>query len=197
MIPAMLFLMLLVGMFSSDPPASIEGTATCAPGAAGEDIVVFLTGSAIKAPQPPRDPLVIDQRHLRFTPRVLPIVVGTTVAFPNNDPVYHNVFSSSEARRFNLGTFPPGATRKVAFDRPGVVTILCNVHPEMLAYVVVLETPYYTRTDKKGGFRIANVPPGSYLLHFWCEHGGFESQRIALAPGQTRTVQIVLHAGRR
>lgn len=191
---AMLFLALLARILASEAPARVEGTAVCTPGNPTENVVVFLTGAGIKAPQPPKDPLVIDQRHLHFTPRVLPIVVGATVAFPNSDPVYHNVYSPSEARMFNLGTFPPGATRMVVFDRPGVVRILCNVHPEMLAYVLALETPYYCRTDKRGSFRIGNVPQGAYTLNFWCEHRGFYSQQVALVSGQTTVVHKVLHA---
>ena len=81
----------------------------------------------------------------------------------------------------------------VSFNRAGPVKILCNVHPGMLAYVVVLETPHYTTTDKKGFFHIGNVSAGTYKLNFWCEHRGFRSQEIVLAPGQNTTLHVVLH----
>ncbi|MBI4446705.1 MAG: hypothetical protein HY645_12445 [Acidobacteria bacterium] len=185
--------LLLLLVAAVEVPGGIAGTAVCRPGEASENVVVFLTAAGIARPQPPKNPFTIDQRQLRFTPRVLPIPRGATVSFPNSDPVYHNVYSPSEARMFNLGTFPPGTARKVAFDRPGVVKVLCNVHPEMLAFVVVLDTPYYARTDKKGAFHIRNVPAGAYLLNFWCEHQGFQSQKIVLSPGQTGTIHKVLH----
>jgi plastocyanin len=174
-------------------PAAVEGTVVCTPKHPTEDIIVFLTRTGTRAPQPPKEPAVIDQRNLRFTPHVLPVVVGTTVAFPNNDPVYHNVYSPSEACMFNLGTFAPGVTRMIKLEHTGVVKILCNVHPEMLAYVVVLDTPYYSRTDKNGFFRISSVPSGNYQLSTWCEHTGFHKEEVALSPGHTFTLSSILH----
>ena len=184
---------LLMWLWVLVQPSAVEGTVVCTPKHPTQDIVVFLTRAGTRAPQPPKEPAVIDQRNLCFTPHVLPVVVGTTVAFPNNDPVYHNVYSPSEAGMFNLGTFAPGVTRMIKFDHPGVVKILCNVHPEMLAYVVVLDTPYYSRTDKDGSFRIANVPSGDYQLSIWCEHTGFHLQKIALTAGHTYTLSSILH----
>ena len=110
---------------------------------------------------------VIDQRDMKFTPRVLAVIVGTTVEFPNNDKAWHNVFSASEAKKFDLGLYPPGKTRNVAFDKPGVVRVLCNVHPSMEAYVVVKGHPYFAASDKGGNYRINNVPLGKYRIEVW------------------------------
>ena len=99
---------------------------------------------------PPKKPVVLDQTRLTFVPHVLPVVVGTTVSFPNSDEVGHNVYSSSPAKRFNLGVYARGVARQVTFDKPGEVDLLCNVHEQMSAYVLVLDTPYYVVTRKDG-----------------------------------------------
>ncbi|MEE9610087.1 MAG: methylamine utilization protein, partial [Desulfatiglandales bacterium] len=97
---------------------------------------------------------VIDQRDGKFIPRVIPVMVGTRVNFPNNDVVWHNVFSTSEAKKFDLGLYPPGNTRNVTFDKPGVVRILCNVHPDMEVYLVVKEHPFFAVSDTRGNYRL-------------------------------------------
>jgi hypothetical protein len=99
------------------------------------------------------------------------ITPGTTVQFPNNDTVFHNVFAYFEAKRFDLGMYPRGATRSVTFEKPGVVSVLCNVHPQMSAFIVIVDTPYYAAADRDGSFRIKGVPPGTYTLRAWHESG--------------------------
>lgn len=133
------------------------------------DAVVYLEKIPNKTFHAPKDPVVLDQVNLMFVPHVLPVLVGTTVAFPNSDEVRHNVFSPSPARRFNLGTYPKGVARTVTFDKPGEVALLCNVHAEMSAYVVVVETPYFAVSAKDGSYTIRNVPPGKYVLKTWHE----------------------------
>jgi len=110
---------------------------------------------------------VIDQRELKFIPRVLPVIAGTTVEFPNNDKTFHNVFSASETNKFDLGLYPSSETRIATFDKPGVMKILCNVHPNMEAYVVVKDHPYFAATEKRGNYRINDVPLGKYRLEIW------------------------------
>lgn len=110
---------------------------------------------------------VMDQRDMKFTPRVLPVVVGTTVDFPNHDKTFHNVFSTSEAKKFDLGLYPAGKSRNVAFDKAGVVKILCNVHPNMEAFIVVKSHSYYAATDAHGNYRLNGVPLGKYRLEVW------------------------------
>jgi plastocyanin len=119
--------------------------------------------------KPPEGDVIMDQYNLIFAPFVLPIMKGTRVAFPNSDEVRHNVFSPSKAKRFNLGTYPQGTVRHVVFDQPGVVALLCNVHHQMSAYIVVTETPFFAVTDVEGRFEIKDVPPGKYVLKTWHE----------------------------
>lgn len=144
------------------------------PGAGDYSNVVVYAEKVPKAPvSPPKKPVVLDQIRLSFVPHVLPVVVGTTVSFPNSDEVGHNVYSSSPAKRFNLGVYPRGVVRQVTFDKPGEVVLLCNVHEQMSAYVLVLETPYYVVTRKDGNYRLGQLPPGKYIVTAWQE--GFQS----------------------
>lgn len=108
----------------------------------------------------------MDQRNKEFTPYVLPIVQGTTVEFHNSDDLRHNVFGVG-ADEFNLGGWTKGVSREHTFNKPGEVAILCDVHPEMEAYVLVLQNPYFAQPDSSGNFRIANVPPGEYVVKAW------------------------------
>jgi plastocyanin len=130
---------------------------------------------------PPTRPVVLDQRALRFVPHVLPILVGTTVEFANSDPLAHNVFSISPAKRFNLGLYGHGASRRVRFDRPGVVELLCNVHQEMSAYILVLKTPYFARTAEDGSFRLSGVPAGNHRLGCWHERLGETARMVRVS----------------
>jgi plastocyanin len=123
---------------------------------------------------------VVDQRDKMFQPHVSVVTRGTTVQFPNNDTVFHNVFAYFNAKKFDLGMYPRGATKRVTFDKPGLVALLCNVHSEMSAYIVVVDTPYYAITDKQGHFRIQNVAPGSYTLHAWHESGATLTQTVTV-----------------
>ena len=115
---------------------------------------------------PPAKPVVMDQQNQVFLPFVLPIVVGTTVDFLNNDNTIHNVFSP-DGEKYDLGNWAKGETRKYTFKKQGVYTQLCKLHPAMLAYVVVLQNPYFTVVDAKGAFEIKNVPPGDYKIAVW------------------------------
>ncbi len=108
----------------------------------------------------------MDQQNKVFIPYVLPVVQGTTVEFHNSDELQHNVFGVGAAE-FNLGNWTKGITREQTFNKLGEVTILCNVHPEMEAYVLVLQNPYFAQLDGSGKFRIANVPPGEYVVKAW------------------------------
>ncbi len=147
-----------------------------------KECVVYLEGA--KRAEPLKR-AVVDQRSKVFIPHVSVITRGTTVQFPNNDSVFHNVFAYYDAKKFDLGNYPRGASRSVTFDKTGVVAILCNIHAEMSAYILVVDTPYYTVTDSKGRFSIHNVPPGEYTLHAWHESGFALQKRIAVKMGQT------------
>ena len=109
------------------------------------------------------------QKNKMFTPHLLVVPVGSSVAFPNADPFYHNVFSLFDGKRFDLGLYEAGSTRSVVFSRVGVSYIFCNIHSEMSAVVIALDTPLYSIADARGAFDIAGVPDGDYSLRVWIE----------------------------
>jgi len=137
------------------------------------DVVLWLTpmdpNASLSAPDRtgPRPRLV--QKNKSFDPHVLVIPVGSWVEFPNRDPFFHNVFSLFEGKRFDLGLYEAGTTRNVLFDKPGISYIFCNIHAEMSAVVIALNTPYYAISDRRGQLVIPNVEPGQYLLRMWYE----------------------------
>ena len=104
---------------------------------------------------------------MAFEPRVLVAAVGSTVEFPNNDRVLHNVFSFHDGDRFDLGLYPVGDVRRQIIDTPGVSRVFCNIHPNMAAYIVAVDTPFYAVSDGEGAFVIRDVPPGVYTYHAW------------------------------
>jgi plastocyanin len=121
--------------------------------------------AAFEAPRPGR--ATLNQKNESFVPYVLAVTVGSTVDFPNSDRVYHNVFSLSKAKRFDLGRYPRGQSRSVRFDHPGVVRVFCEIHSHMSAFVLVFAHPYFATTDAEGRYRIDGVPPGAYTLALW------------------------------
>jgi hypothetical protein len=120
-------------------------------------------------------------------PHVLAVLAGTTVAFPNSDEIRHNVFSPGPPR-FDLGTYPQKTTKFHLFDRSGVWTMLCNVHAEMSAYVIVTETPYFARTDKDGKFVLKDLPPGKYTLKVW--HEKAKPATVSIDVGESPIVNV-------
>jgi plastocyanin len=146
------------------------------------DGAVLPTGAA--APSAAKPPELI-QRNKSFEPHVLVVQVGTVVLFPNKDPLFHNIFSMYDGKRFDLGLYEAGTTRSVRFDRPGVSFLFCNIHAEMSAVVVAVETPYFALSDRSGHIAIPNVPDGRYQLHVWYERSLPES-----LAGLTKLVSI-------
>lgn len=114
------------------------------------------------------------QKGKRFVPHVLTVQTGTSVDFPNQDPVFHNAFSNFSGQVFDIGLYRPGANRSVVFSRPGVVRVFCNIHAAMSAVIVVVDTPYFATTAPDGSFRIANVPAGEYTLRVFHERASPE-----------------------
>jgi plastocyanin len=115
------------------------------------------------------------QRNKSFEPHILVVPVGSIVEFPNRDPFFHNVFSLFDGKRFDLGLYEAGSTRNVAFDKPGVSYIFCNIHAEMSAVVIAVSTPYYGISDLRGQVTIAGVPAGRYNLHIWYDEASPEA----------------------
>ena len=134
-------------------------------------------------------------RTLRKTlvPHVLAVPMGSTVEFPNEDPISHNLFSLSAAKKFDLGFYRRGAGKSETFDKPGVVNVYCNVHPDMSAVIHIMATPYYVFTDAKGAFSFADVEPGKYQLFAWNEVGGTSSIEVVVpGNGSRRGVEITI-----
>lgn len=156
------------------------------------NVVVFLDGGPPLSFPPPRRRPSLSQKDRRFEPRVLPVLRGTTVDFPNDDTVFHNVFSLSKDRPFDLGAYEQGCCESVDFPRSGLVLIHCNIHPQMVANIVVLENPYFTLTDEAGLFVLPEVPDGTYSLRTWHEYGG-ETREEVIVTGESmllRSLQI-------
>jgi plastocyanin len=139
--------------------------------------------SALPSHHPDRP--AIAQRDERFLPHVLPVLLGTTVDFPNEDEVFHNVFSLSGPRRFDLPKYPTGESRSVTFPRAGVVNVFCHIHSDMSAVVLVLDNPYFVTPDSAGTFSLAGVPPGEYTLVAWHERIKPVRQKVRIVAGQS------------
>ncbi len=125
--------------------------------------------------------VTMDQRNETFVPHVLAITAGTTVDFPNSDHLYHNVFSLSKTRPFDLGRYAAGRSKSVRFDRPGIVRVFCDIHSHMSAFILVFSHPFFSVTDATGRYRIDDVPPGSYTLVAWNE-GVSSTSRVVVVP---------------
>jgi len=138
----------------------------------------------------------LDQQNETFVPHLLAIVAGTTVDFPNNDRTYHNVFSLSKTRTFNLGRYAAGHSKSVRFDRPGIVRVFCDIHAHMSAYVLVFAHRYFVVTDEDGRYRIENVPPGIYTVIAWNESTPQETRRVVV-PESGGDVEVNVQLGKR
>ncbi len=162
-----------------------------------DGVVVYLISTA-PASMPPSAPLTaeIDQQGLRFVPGVIAVSIGSTVSFPNSDPVMHNVFSPSRGSRgFDLGTYPQGERRSFTFDDEGVHVIFCHVHPEMVGYVVVVASPYRTVTDDHGRFTLAGVASGQYHLRTWHRRLRTQEREITVADNGAVRLDLTLEYG--
>ena len=161
--------------------AALSGKVTGAKGVS----VVYIDAIPGKTFPAPAEKVVIDQKGLLFQPHVVAVPVGSTVEFLNSDKVAHNIFwpsiSGNKKMSHNLGTWPTGQKREFKFDTPGFVPLLCNVHPEMSAYVLVSPTPYFALTDAEGNYKIANLPDGQYTASAWHEGMKVQSKPVKAA----------------
>jgi plastocyanin len=180
-----LILAILVGFALTSSAGTIRGQVS---GVAGPSVVYVDTISGKTFPASTQHP-VIDQKGLVFQPHLTAVQVGTTVDFLNSDSVAHNVFWTSvggnKKLNHNLGTWPKGDRKSFKFDSPGAVPILCNVHPEMSAYLVVVPTPYFATSDQAGNYKIENVPDGSYTVVAWHEGAKNQSKPVTVS-GDTK-----------
>lgn len=166
-----------MAMFAGDVKGKVGGVSG--------NSVVWIEATAGKTYPASDKHIVIDQKGLMFHPHINVIQVGTTVEFLNSDNVAHNVFWSSISGNkklgHNLGTWPKGEKKPFKFDQPGVAPLLCNVHPEMAAYILISPTPYFAETDASGSFTISGVPDGSYTVTAWHEGAKQQSKPVTVA----------------
>lgn len=173
---------------------SIRVTKDGKPKAEHANVVVFLEG----APTTEADRKhAIRQKNLQFEPRVSVIVKGTTVDFPNDDKVFHNVFSTSRPARFDLGLYRSGTSKQVQFKREGFVDVFCNIHPEMTSRVLVVPTPKFATTNKAGKFRIDGVPQGKYPVVVWHPNGAEVRGMVTVERGKTASITLDVAEGER
>jgi plastocyanin len=163
------------------------------------DVVVYLQSAPglRGAASPPTHPSPsLHQRDEMFAPHVLPILLGSTVEFPNDDPLFHDVFSLSSARSFDLQRYPQGTSRAVTFNKAGVVEVFCHIHADMSAYIIVLDNPFFVVPDPQGHFALDGVPPGDYRLVAWYERSHPVTMPIHVDAGRTslRDVRIPIPA---
>jgi len=145
------------------------------------DAVVWL--DAPGAPRPHERRFVVSQRNMEFVPRVLAAPVGSVVDLPNDDRVFHNVFSFTNGKPFDLGLYPTGSSKRITLDRPAVNRLYCNIHPHMAAYIVAVDSPYYATTGRDGRFTIADVPSGRYTYHAWRSGGEMLTATVTVGEG--------------
>ena len=180
-----LILAIVAGFALAANAGTISGQVS---GVSGQSVVYVDAISGKTFPAPAEHP-VIDQKGLVYQPHVTAVLVGTTVDFLNSDSVAHNVFWTSiggnKKLGHNLGTWPKGEKKSFKFDAPGAVPILCNVHPEMSAYLVVVPTPYFATSDQAGNYKIENVPDGSYTVIAWHEGAKNQSKPVSVS-GDTK-----------
>jgi plastocyanin len=192
----LVILLLVFGMCNPIGRAGeIKGKVTAQGMRSPENIAVYVDAIPGKSFPAPGQPVVMDQKGLKFVPHVLAILKGTTVDFLNSDPVGHNVYwpaiSGNKKLAHNMGTWPQGVKKSFTFDNLGDVPLLCNVHPEMSGYLVVVPTPYHAVTDAEGNFIIKDVPSGHYTLKTWSEEGRPTTQEVDVV-GASTTVNLTV-----
>jgi plastocyanin len=196
-------LILLLAAAPLPAQSTVSGVVTLKerPGAARGDIrgaVVYLesSGRVIPASDVPSLRMgTIVMRAREFLPHVRVVLAGGTVAFPNEDPFRHNVFSSAELGPFDLGLYPRGATRAASFARPGAYPIYCNIHSRMASFVVAVPTRWATQPEQEGSFTLQGVPAGAYILHAWHERGTAEMTREIIVPaGGLADLRLIIDA---
>jgi plastocyanin len=132
------------------------------------DFVVYIDQPVAGSKPPVEHKQVVTQKDATFNPHVLPVMAGTTIEWPNNDEIFHNVFSMSETKQFDLGLYK-NSSKSVTFDKPGQIDVFCSIHAKMNCIILVLENPYFAVADDKGRYSITNIPPGTYKLKAWHE----------------------------
>ena len=194
MIGIRIIMIAVVGLICATPAASageeLRGEIKVTPSWHSTDLVVYLANPPpLPGPLPPTT-AVMDQRNQTYHPHVLAIVRGTTVKFVNSDRVAHNVFSLSPTKNFDLGKIAPNSFRLITFEKAGIIEVLCGFHSRMLAYIRVMEHPFFAVPDAQGKFVIKGMPTGAYQLRIWHESLGEISEEVKVTAGQSAQVRL-------
>jgi plastocyanin len=158
-------------------------------------VVIYLEGPTDGADAASSPAPQIAQVDRRFVPDLVVVAAGSAVTFPNMDPIFHNVFSLSKAKSFDLGSYDKGQARKVVFPKPGIVDVYCHLHPNMSATVVVTPNRWYARVDRAGHYEIPDVPPGQYTVVAWHKAAGFFRKTVVVGPGQEALADFFIPIG--
>lgn len=156
------------------------------------EVVVYFRPDARAPVEPLPGPLELRTERKQFVPRSLPVTVGSTVSFPNSDPILHNVFSPPGANSFDLGLYGQGEAKQFTFETPGLVRVYCNVHHNMVAHILVLDTPHFASVDSDGRFRLDALPEGEGELFVWHERARLWRQRIDPAAAAEQSIRLDL-----
>lgn len=188
--------LILISVLLSSPlaAATIEAVVQDSRGGAVHDAVVYAIPEA-RLVAPPRRGAVMEQRNRAFIPHVLAVQTGTAVRFPNLDDVQHHVYSFSTAKPFQLPLYKGNPPTPVVFDKPGVVTLGCNIHDQMSAFIVVVDTPFFEKTASNGRAALRDLEPGRYAVHVWAPERGELPQRTVTVTGDER-VDVSFNTGR-
>jgi len=193
--------MLVVALASGEANAEISGKVSLREGddvtvPAGGDVVVYVDGvqAPVTSPSDSRERTMIMENKM-FSPRLQVIPAGEQMSFPNRDPIMHNAFSLSPGNSFDLGLYKSGASKSQPFETPGVVRLYCNIHPQMSAFILVVENPYFARVAPDGTYRIPAVPPGIYTVKAWHEKGEVE-KRVMVGEQGAQDVDFEIDARR-
>jgi plastocyanin len=171
-----------LGKDSEDDPIAYERTR----------VVLYLEGAGPAVGDADDKVPQVQQLDRRFQPDLVVVPIGSTVSFPNMDPFFHNIYSLSKPKSFDLGSYDKGETRRVTFPKPGIVDIYCHLHPNMAATIVVTPNRWYARPDRSGKFRILNVPPGQYTVVAWHKSAGFFRKSITVENGHDAVVDFFI-----
>lgn len=155
-------------------------------------VVVYLEGKPSTPVNTSADPVTIGQQDRQFVPDLVVVPAGSTVSFPNLDAIFHNVFSLSKPRSFDLGNYPKGQTRKIVFPTPGVVYVYCHLHPNMAASIVITPNQWSSKVDGDGQFHLAEVPPGKYTAVAWHKTAGFFRQTVVVTEQGAPPLRFVI-----
>lgn len=185
---------------ATQPVGAVTGKVTSEGEIPLHELVIYLESPDPARPLPPPGPSVkVSQRGAQFAPALTIITTGQTVDFPNDEDrlIEHNVFSNAPAKRFDLGLYPPGQTRSVTFDKPGAVFLYCSIHRHMDGVIFVSPTPFASRVDPDGNFKIENVPPGNWTLRTWQRRKRFPEQTAPLVIEASKSAAVKLEFHRK